>query len=225
VVAALTAALLLAASSAGPRPVAAFSVPSQVTTGETISYIDRSYDPAPGHHITLKIWIGRQVSFESPGHYTVSLSVEDDRGLWSTASHTITVATKHRPPPPPTGGGGGGGGTLTLSATEVQRGDEVVVTVTPPAGAVNLQLSLPQAFYISVSFPTGLLDYQQVNGGAFAETGGTYAARFWVPWTKDLPADGSYTIRAVWTADSSQGGASATLQVHGTDQLVTWQGD
>ena len=42
-----------------PPPVASFYVSSPVLVGGPVVYIDRSYDPAPGHALIRQLWFGR----------------------------------------------------------------------------------------------------------------------------------------------------------------------
>src|SRR5579875_2525945 len=94
--------LLLAASLVFPPPVAAFTATSPVAVGQPVIYVDQSYDPAPGHFIVLRDWIGRAASFDTPGPHLVELLVEDDRGLWGVALHVVQVeGATNSPPPPP----------------------------------------------------------------------------------------------------------------------------
>ncbi len=216
-VAALTLALIAASA---PGPVAAFSAPVTVRTGAPVAYVDQSYDPAPGHHITLEIWISRQSSFQTPGSYPVTLVVQDDRGLMASVSHTISaVATPPPPPPPPptlpTA-------TLLLSETRVQRGDAIDVTLVNAPGAENPRLLLPAAFLQEVALPTGDIDYAKINRGSFTMQGGTLTTTVWVPWTMTSPANGSYTLSVVWTEGGRTQTLSASVTVAGTDRMALW---
>ena len=210
-VAALT---LLLAATAAPAPVAAFSAPATVRVGQNVTYVDHSYDPAPGHHITLRIWIGRQSSFSSPGSYSVTLVVEDDRGLMSSVSHTITAVRVAPPPQNPS--------TLSLSSTTVRRGDAFEVTLQNASGVQNIHLVLPPSFLETVQLPTGSIDYAQVNQGDFAAAGGALTSTVWVPWTVSSPADGSYSLSVTWTEGGVQHSLAAAVTVAGTDQLAVW---
>lgn len=215
-VAALTA--LLFASS---PPVASFVAPTTVTVGAPVSYLDRSYDPAPGHYLILEIWIGRQPAFQVPGMYTISLTVEDDRGLWSTASRTIQVVAPQPPPPPPPPPPAVQG-TLVLSTTSARRGDRVTLTLRGPGADFRPQLQLPPQFAGKVALPTGTLDYGTVERAPWRYQNGSWSTTIWVPWTRDTPVDGVYTFRASWSAGSRTGSASAALTVRGTDRLADW---
>lgn len=214
----MVAALILAlVASTAPGPVAAFAAPSMVRVAAPVTYVDQSYDPAPGHHITLEIWIGREASFASPGRYPVTLVVEDDRGLMASASHTITVVSAPPPPPPvlPLA-------TLSLSRTTVSRGDALEVKLINASGAQNIRLLLPTTFLQKVALPTGNLDYSIVNAGTFTSQGGAFTTTVWVPWTMTSPADGSYTLSVTWTEGGRAQSLSASFTVSGTDRLAIW---
>ncbi len=213
-VAALT--LMLAATTAS-GPVAAFSAPATVRVGQSVTYVDHSYDPAPGHRITLRIWIGRESSFSSPGTYSVTLVVEDDRGLMSSVSHAITVVRAAPPPQNPA--------NLSLSRTTLRRGDAFEVTLQDAPGAQNVRLVLPPAFLETVQLPTGSLDYAQVNQGDFSAAGSALTSTVWVPWTASSPADGSYSLSVTWTEGGVQHSLATAFTVSGTDRLAVWTQD
>ena len=213
-VAALAMALFAAAA---PGPVAAFSAPSVVQAGVPVTYVDHSHDPAPGHYITLEVWIGRQASFTAPGSYTVTLIVQDDRGLRSSTSHTITVvAAQHHPAPP--------SASLVLSPAALRRGDELTVSLLTAPAAQDIRLQLPPSFGQTVSLPTGPLDYAQVNAGSFALQAGAYVTQVWVPWTQSSPADGSYALTVTWTESGQAQSLQASFRVQGQDRLAIWTG-
>ncbi len=211
-VASLSLALLAAAASG---PVAAFSAPAVVHTGSLVTYVDHSYDPAPGHRITLEVWIGRQSTFSTPGSYRVTLFVEDDRGLTSSASRTIVVVATTSPPAAPSA-------ALQLSKTRVHRGDSFAVELVHVPGAENIRLHLPSAFLQTVALPAGTLDYAQVNTGAFTASGDGFATTVWVPWTATSPPDGSYILSVSWTQGGQQRTLSTSVDVAGTDRLAIW---
>ncbi len=215
-VGALTLALTAAVSSG---PVAAFSAPATVRVGSPVTYVDHSYDPAPGHHITLRIWIGRQGSFSSAGSHRVTLVVEDDRGLMSSVSHTITAVAIMPPPPPPPSQPTA---SLLLSQTTVRRGDELDVSLQNAPGAEDVRLTLPPAFLETVDLPTGSIDYAQVNQGVFSLAGSAVATTIWVPWTSASPSDGSYTLSVAWKEDGSEHSLTTSFTVSGTDRLALW---
>jgi len=212
------AAPLILAFALAAAPVAAFSVSSPVAVGAPVSYVDQSYDPAPGHHLTLQIWIGRQGTFDSPGTYPVTLVVEDDRGLMASATHDVTVSrpAHHSPPPAPIAA------AVTLSPSAVQRGDAFTVRVTGVPDAQGLEVHLPSSFLPAVTLPAGVLRYAQVNAASFSLQSGVWQATCWVPWTQGIPADGNYPISVTWTADGQVESASARLTVQGADRLAIW---
>ncbi len=216
-VAALTLAFMAAAASG---PVAAFSASSPVRVGETVTYIDHSYDPVPGDFITLRIWIGRQGSFSSPGSYPVTLEVMDDRGAISNVTHAITVvnpAAPVRPQPQDA--------SLTLSSSTLRRGDSLTVRLTDASAAQDIQLALPGAFLEAVSLPTGSIDYASINKGVFTLKGGVWSTTVWVPWTIGSPADGNYGLTVSWTVGGSRQSLHATFTISGSDRLAVWAQD
>ena len=201
-----------------PGPVAAFSAPSVVQAGSPVTYVDHSREPAPGHHITLEVWIGRQTSFAAPGSYNVTLMVQDDRGLRSSTSHTITVVgAQHHPPVVPSA-------SLALSRTSLRRGDMLTVSLLGAPAAQDIRLQLPPSFLQTVSLPTGPLDYAQVNAGTFTLQGGACVAQVWVPWTHTTPADGSYTLQVSWSENGQAQSLGASFTVQGEDHLAIWTG-
>lgn len=211
-VAALSPVLFAAAVSG---PVAAFSAPAVVHTGSLVTYVDHSYDPAPGHRITLEIWIGRQSTFATPGSYRVTLFVEDDRGLTASTSRTIVVVATTRPPAVPSA-------ALELSKTRVRRGDSFTVELANAPGAENIRLYLPSAFLQTVTLPAGAIDYAKVNVGQFTASGDGFTTTVWVPWTARSPADGSYVLSVGWTQGGQQKTLSTSIDVAGTDRLAIW---
>lgn len=214
----MVAQLILAVLSAGaPGPVAAFSAPAAVQVGAPVTYVDQSRDPAPGHHITLEVWIGREASFTTPGSYTVTLMVEDDRGLRSSASHTITVFATQRHPVTQSA-------SLALSSTALHRGDELTVRLLNAPAAQDIRLQLPSSLLQTVNLPTGLLDYAQVNAGRFTQEAGAFATDVWVPWTQTSPADGEYTLTVSWIESGQAESLQASFAVEGQDRLAIWTG-
>lgn len=64
-------------------PVANFSVDKQVVKqGETVNYLDTSFDP-DGDLILTYQWQGKKRAFFTPGEHKVSLRVKDEKGSWS----------------------------------------------------------------------------------------------------------------------------------------------
>ncbi|HAG08345.1 MAG TPA: hypothetical protein DCK87_02075 [Desulfotomaculum sp.] len=64
-------------------PVANFSVDKQVVKqGETVNYLDTSFDP-DGDLILTYQWQGKKRAFFTPGEHKVSLRVKDEKGNWS----------------------------------------------------------------------------------------------------------------------------------------------
>jgi len=214
-------AFALAAASL-PGPVASFSVPSLVSVGQSVTYVDTSYDPAPGHAITLEIWLGREASFSSPGSYGVTLVVRDDRGLSDSVSHTVTVRAPAPPPPvnpPPRSPAA----TLEVSSRSLRRGDPLVVTLEDAPDAQDIHLALPTAFRTSLTLPTGPLDYAQVNQAAFSEYDGQWSTTVWVPWTSDIPADGTYPLTVDWTEAGVEESLETSVSISGTDTLAVFR--
>lgn len=66
-------------------PVTSFQVSKAIVAqGETVTYIDTSYDP-DGDPIVVREWYGNRRAFFAPGEYRVTLRVQDGRGAWSQA--------------------------------------------------------------------------------------------------------------------------------------------
>lgn len=80
-------------------PVAKFRVEKQyVVQGETINYINESYDP-DGDKIVEEKWTGQSPFFFQTGIHLVTLQVKDSRGLWSKPTTVkITVWRKVKTP-------------------------------------------------------------------------------------------------------------------------------
>ncbi|MDA8346381.1 MAG: hypothetical protein M0Z66_13000 [Thermaerobacter sp.] len=212
-VAALIAALASAASF--PPPVASFTAPASVVVGQSVGYADHSYDPAPGHSIVVQIWIGRASAFYTTGAHTVSLAVEDDRGLWGQTSRTIFVRSLR--PPVATGA------QLTAAPSSVARGDRVVLTLSAPSNASSLRLELPPPFTAPVTLPTGPIDYAAINDTPWVFGSGGWQTAVWVPWTTNSPADGSYTLTAQYDLNGTTLSANTSLTIQGTDRVVLWR--
>lgn len=215
----MVAALILAAATVVyPPPVAAFTAPASAVVGETISFSDQSYDPAPGHHIVLQIWLGRTAFFSSIGAHTVSLLVEDDRGLWGETSRTIYVTSR--------GGGLGrpsSGAGLTASPATVRRGDKVTLLLTAAPAARSIHLTLPAAFTPQIPLPSGVINYSSINAGIWILRNGTWQTNLWLPWTSDYPLDGTYAVAVRYEIGGSVLSATASIVVHGTDRLAFWR--
>lgn len=79
----------------GRPPVARFWVDKAVVAqGETVSYMDGSYDP-DGDAIINYQWEGRQRAFFEPGEKVIRLRVQDQWGLWSEPYEVrITVTSE-----------------------------------------------------------------------------------------------------------------------------------
>lgn len=218
-VGALMGALLAATSP----PVAAFSVSSPVSVGQTVRYANTSFDPAPGHVIVLTVWIGREASFSAPGKYAVTLDVEDDRGLWGSVTHDVLVVAPNSNLGGTTAGTGNPKTDLTCSPCVVRRGDPVTLALAAPAGAYRIVLRLPAAFRLRVRLPSGTIDYAQVNAPLWRRSGLQWLARIWVPWTGSDPPDGRYRISATLIDGKKRISAACTLTVQGTDRILVWR--
>lgn len=72
------------------KPVAFFTVPNTIYMGETVTYLDSSFDP--DGEIVKRDWKGKQNVFNSAGDYEISLTVTDNDGL----TDTFTVVVKVR---------------------------------------------------------------------------------------------------------------------------------
>lgn len=220
----MAAALIAAASLFAlgfPPPVASFSAPAVVSVGQTVQYVDHSYDPAPGHSIVLVLWIGRAAAFYTPGAHVVSLVVEDDRALWGQTSRTIYVVARRPPPPPPPPRPPAA--QLAATPSTVARGDSVSLTLSAPSDATAMTLSLPQTFLDQVPLPTGAIDYPAINRPSWVFRGGVWHATIWVPWTEGTPADGTYAMTVRYDQAGTTLSASTDLTVHGTDRLALWR--
>lgn len=229
-------ALLLSAAS--PPPVAAFTVSSPVTAGQPVLYQDVSFDPAPGHVIILQVWIGRQQVFSTPGSYSVTLDVEDDRGLWGSVTHDVVVLPAGSGSGGGAGGGSGGGtgggsggggggggsaGSLTCSPCTVMRGDPFLLRLFLPRGASTPFLELPISFRISVALPTGVIDYAGLNTPKWRRRGTELFAEIFVPWTSTDPRDGTYRILVRFRYGREVHVVACILTVRGTDRVLLWR--
>lgn len=76
-------------------PIALFKAPSPVYVGETVIFEDGSYDP-DGDAIVYRKWEGKQISYNSPGTYKVSLMVQDSKGKWSDPTFMF-IEVKDKP--------------------------------------------------------------------------------------------------------------------------------
>lgn len=81
------------------KPVARFEVSARtIETGQTIEYTTSGYSPQ-GLAIVDERWEGWQSSFDAPGTYTISYTVQDETGVWSDPyTITIEVEAPHVPP-------------------------------------------------------------------------------------------------------------------------------
>lgn len=188
-----------------PPPVASFTVSSPVLVGSAVSYVDHSYDPAPGHTLIGQFWFGRASSFPAPGTYVISLWVEDDRGEWGFASRSVTVIARARPIAT---------WTVAPNVRQAMRGQAVTVVV--QGASRPLSFTLPSAFRISVPVEDQLLDYASLNGRLFSVSGGEQIGVLYVPWTSAQPADGDWQIGV----SDGQRSQFFTLTVQGTLQLM-----
>lgn len=217
----MVAALTLALALWYPPPVASFSAPSVVRLGQPISYVDDSFDPAPGHHIILQIWSGRAGALYQTGYHTVSLAVEDDRGMWGATSRSILVVRPLPPPPPPPPPVPAA--TLTASPTTAFRGDRVTLSLTAGQSVQSIFLALPAAFVPQVALASGVIDYAAINSAPWVFQGGAWRTSIWIPWTQSDPADGSYALTATYRQGGQSLSARTVVTVDGTDRLVLWR--
>ncbi len=188
-----------------PPPVASFYVSSPVLVGGPVVYIDRSYDPAPGHALIRQLWFGRAGSFGSPGVYIVTLWVEDDRGEWGFASRAVAVVARPRPQDD---------WTIAPGSHQAMRGQAVSVLV--QGARLPLSFILPPAFRISVPAEGQVLDYASLNARPWAVTGADQLGVLYVPWTSSQPADGNWQIGVT----DGQREQFFTLVVQGTLQVM-----
>ncbi|MDO3409516.1 stalk domain-containing protein [Saccharibacillus sp. CPCC 101409] len=82
------------------KPTATFIVsPSKIIAGETqVTYTAKSSSPS-GYAIVDERWEGREDVFAEPGTYTVTYSVQDEKGQWSDPyTQTVTVEAPNVPP-------------------------------------------------------------------------------------------------------------------------------
>ncbi|MBO8129268.1 MAG: PKD domain-containing protein [Peptococcaceae bacterium] len=93
-------------------PIAKFDMPSSATVGDMVSVTDESVDP--DGRIEIRSWsvspgasyedlgdTGGTLKFDSPGVYTVELTVMDNDGAMDSTDKTIFVEDDPPPPPPP----------------------------------------------------------------------------------------------------------------------------
>lgn len=170
-----------------PPPVARIVVSSPVQVGESVTYRDLSFDPAPGHVIIFRWWIGREPSFSSAGDYLVQLWVEDDRGLWAFTSANVEVmASRPSPPPQPSW-------AVEGPSDPVPRGGATIIKVTGhPPGA--LHLVVPASFQAKVDLEGQTVDYGALNSRPLSPSQSSEEGVLYVPWTQTQPQDGTYRI-------------------------------
>ncbi|GGH43363.1 hypothetical protein GCM10008014_04090 [Paenibacillus silvae] len=80
------------------KPVASFTVQNEIFAGDQVIYTTKSSSPS-GLPIVNEQWTGRQDSFDQPGIYTVTYTVQDSSGKWSNP-FTLTIKVE-RPNLPP----------------------------------------------------------------------------------------------------------------------------
>ncbi|WP_426333043.1 stalk domain-containing protein [Paenibacillus silvae] len=80
------------------KPVASFTVQNEIFAGDPVTYTTKSSSPS-GLPIVNEQWTGRQDSFDQPGVYTVTYTVQDSSGQWSNP-FTLTIKVE-RPNLPP----------------------------------------------------------------------------------------------------------------------------
>lgn len=80
-------------------PVARFTATSPVRPGQTVDFVNESYDTASGVSITSLTWSGRQSSYDTVGVHPVTLVVRDSLGRISTP-YTVDVVVSNPPAPP-----------------------------------------------------------------------------------------------------------------------------
>ncbi|WP_434750434.1 stalk domain-containing protein [Paenibacillus amylolyticus] len=80
------------------KPVASFTVQKEIFAGDQVIYTTKNSSPN-GLPIVDERWTGRQDSFDQPGVYTVSYTVQDASGQWSNP-YTLTIKVD-RPNLPP----------------------------------------------------------------------------------------------------------------------------
>lgn len=98
-------------------PIADFVTDKTVyEAGEKVTYTDKSWDPE-NDPIVDRVWLNRMDTFETPGTYTITLNVQDEKGLWSVrqASQTIQVLPRNEKPV----------ARFSVSQTTVAQGEEV----------------------------------------------------------------------------------------------------
>jgi PKD repeat protein len=101
------------ATSGNQSPVATFVAPPKVTSNESVVFDASGSIDADGVIVSY-VWdfgdgtqgTGKSPThaYQSPGHYTVTLTVTDDTGLTSSATMAVTVSAQVPSPPPGTTG-------------------------------------------------------------------------------------------------------------------------
>lgn len=79
-------------------PVARFVATSPVRPGQTVHFLNESYDTSPGVSITTLHWVGRASAYRTIGVHPVTLVVRDSLGRVS-APDTVDVVVTNPPPP------------------------------------------------------------------------------------------------------------------------------
>jgi hypothetical protein len=228
----LPVTLLAASLAAAPGPVAAFMATSPVGVGQPVAYVDQSFDPAPGHVIVQRLWIGRQASFAAPGDYPVELLVEDDRGLWGSVVHVVHVVGSGAgsgggslpppppPPPPPQPPPPAPSPSVVVSPATLARGETATVTVTAATPILSAALELPGAFTSILTLPYETVDYGRLNAAQPAIAGDEARLTLYVPWSRSTPADGVWTGAVAVTTTTGTYRCPFQVTVAGTLQ---WQ--
>lgn len=74
------------------KPVAFFTLPNPMYTGEKITYWDNSYDP--DGQIVDRTWTGKVDTFNKAGQYKIKLTVRDNDDLTDSFEMTINVTER-----------------------------------------------------------------------------------------------------------------------------------
>ncbi|MEI2280499.1 stalk domain-containing protein [Paenibacillus polysaccharolyticus] len=100
------------------KPVASFTVQKEIFAGDQVIYTTKNSSPN-GLPIVDEQWTGRQDSFDQPGVYTVTYTVQDSSGQWSNP-YTLTIKVE-RPNLPPVA-------MFTTDKEEYKMGEKISYT-------------------------------------------------------------------------------------------------